>query len=67
MADQYGLALRFFPPGDQGALKNALRELLAAPEQRAAMAQHNLEQVRADSLAGVVDRYVAVFQDLVGS
>jgi glycosyltransferase involved in cell wall biosynthesis len=65
MADQYGLALRFFPPGDQESLKCVLRELLAAPAQRMAMARHNLERVRADSLPAIADRYVALFRELI--
>lgn len=56
-AEEAGLRVRFVTPGDAAGLAQALLSLLADPEQRQALANHNLAQLRRQTPAMLSARY----------
>jgi len=62
MAEEEDLWLEFCRRGDPEHLTDALEALLTDPARRGAIARHNLESARKNSLAATTDRYVGLLQ-----
>jgi glycosyltransferase involved in cell wall biosynthesis len=63
LAQDDGLELAWFKPGDPGALASAIAALLDDPVYRQRIVKHNLEAMHRLAPARIADAYVAAFED----
>ena len=61
VAEEEDLRVDYVPPGDAGALAEALIRLLAEPERGEALARHNLARMQTMTVAHTCSRYLDLF------
>lgn len=64
LREVWGPAARYVPSGDAGALRRALEELVAAPAERARLAQAAQARARQYSARAMAERYLAAYARL---
>lgn len=67
MAEEEGLEMLFFPLGDKEGLKTAIKSLLNDKELRKKIVENNLRVAEELSFSRVADRYVEVFENVLGN
>ncbi len=65
VTEEEDLRVDYVPPGDAGALAEALIQLLAEPERGEALAQHNLTRMQTMTVAHTCSRYLHLFDQAI--